>query len=33
MFCVKNKINAIKTFEMVRKAYGETSISRTIIFD
>lgn len=32
-FCVKNQINVTKTFEIVRKAYGETSESRTIVLN
>lgn len=33
MFRVKNLINATKKFEMVRTVYGETSLSRTHVFE
>lgn len=32
-FCVKNEMNATKMFEMVRKAYGETNLGRTTVFE
>jgi transposase len=32
-FCVKLKKRATETFEMLRNAYGEESLSRTTVFE